>query len=429
MSKIVAYAKKRIDRRDYVFKTRQLWIDAENIWFPCIGLYCKETNILVSCPGFERWYLKLTEAEAMASATLQKRSYNICSFLNFVLWNTACDSINGLTLNDIRDFIVDFKDNNGVSRDLQSWNRGIADVYNFLLRFYEYNKDILNFSYRPEELFTINVIKDSRTGRKSIIRNYNKFSVKAPAKYKKKNRLLVHGYLEFILFEARKYDPMLVLGIALQAYAGLREGEIVNLTRQSIQQVYAGFGRVGKITIDLTKHAPFKKNGKTEFGSIKKLRMQEVYPDFIAEIQKCYEEHEELLTYLDAETAPDSPLFLNQWGKPLSVTSYCGRIRDLFREHFLPDLQKVCMENGTWAENASYIEAYQEEYPGAHMFRHWFTMYLVTQTDLSVEEIAKWRGDSSIESMMSYVHVNADMIALYKNSACRFQKSILEEIL
>ena len=222
---------------------------------------------------------------------------------------------------------------------------------------------------------------------------------------------------------------MLVLGIALQAYAGLREGEIVNLTRQSIQQVYAGFGRVGKITIDLTSHAPFKEKGKTEFGSIKKLRMQEVYPDFITEIQKHYEEHEELLTYLDAETASDSPLFLNKWGKPLSVTSYCGRIRVLFRDHFLPDLQKVCMENGTWAENAPYIEAYQEEYPGAHMFRHWFTMYLVTQTDLSIEEIAKWRGDSSIESMMSYVHVNADMIELYKNSAYRFQKSILEEIL
>ena len=87
------------------------------------------------------------------------------------------------------------------------------------------------------------------------------------------------------------------------------------------------------------------------------------------------------------------------------------------------------METGTWTENAPYIEAYQEEYPGAHMFRHWFTMYLVTKTNLSCEEIAKWRGDSSIESMMSYIHVNAEMLTLYKDSSYKFQKSLWEEIL
>lgn len=430
MNKVIPFTSRTAERKNYIFRNRPVKIQAENIFFPCISLYDRKTDILVAYPGFERWYLKLTEAEAMASSTLQKRAYNICSFLNFILWDTSCDGLNEVTLNDIRQFILKFKDVDTENvRDLQSWNRGIADVYNFLLRYYEYNKEILDFAYLPEELFSINVVKDAKTGRKSIIRNYNKFSVKAPPKQKKKNRLLVHGYLDFMLYEASRYDPMLTFGIALQSYAGLREGEIVNLTRSSIQQIYAGFGQIGKITIDLTKEAPFRADGKTEFGSIKKYRRQEVYPDFILAIKKHLEKHEGLLAYNGASEAPDAPLFINKWNRPLSVTSYCGRLRNLFRNHFLPDLQQICMETGTWAENAAYIEAYHEEYPGAHMFRHWFTMYLVTKTDLSVEEIAKWRGDSSIESMMSYVHVNADMLTLYKDSSYRFQRSVLEEIL
>lgn len=417
-------------RQKYVFRSCSIRINAEKIYFPCIVLYEKQTNIVVACPGFERWYLKLAECEAMATATMRKRSYNICTFLNFWLWNTKYDTLNELTITDIRNFIIGFKAlDNGTERDLESWNRGIADVYNFLIRYYEYNKDLLEFSFSPEDLFTVNVIRDSKTGKKSIIRKYNKFSTKAPAKLEKKNRLLVHGYLSLILCEAKKYDPMLTLAIALQAYAGLREGEIVNLTRGSIQQIYAGFGQIGKIVIDLSHPAPFRReNKKTEFGNIKKLRKQEVYPDFIEELLTLYEEHENYLTVKGASSDTNAPLFINKYGQAMSVASYCGRVKKLFKNNFLPDLQISCEQNGTWAENAPYIEAYQNNYPGAHMFRHWYTMYLVTQTDLSCEEIAKWRGDSSIESMMSYVHVNADMIALYKNSAYRFQETILEEI-
>ena len=180
-------------RQKYVFRSCSIRINAEKIYFPCIALYEKQTNIVVACPGFERWYLKLAECEAMATATMRKRSYNICTFLNFWLWNTKYDTLNELTITDIRNFIIGFKAlDNGTERDLESWNRGIADVYNFLIRYYEYNKDLLEFSFSPEDLFTVNVIRDSKTGKKSIIRKYNKFSTKAPAKLEKKNRLLVH---------------------------------------------------------------------------------------------------------------------------------------------------------------------------------------------------------------------------------------------
>ena len=417
------------NRKKFIFTNRPVEIATENVKFPCICLCEKETNLLVSTPGFERWYLNLSEVQAMATMTLQKRAYTICSFLNFWLWNTNCDRISELTLNDIRNFLIDYKKINAdTERDLDSWNRGISEVFNFLIRYYEYNKEKMEFSYRTEELCSVGVVRDSGTGRKSIVRKYNKFSVKPPAKHQKKNRLLVYGYLDFILEEAKKHDPMIVLGIALQAYAGLREGEIVNITRRNIHMTYAGFGRIGKICVDITRQAPFSQDGKSTFGNIKVLRNQEVYSDFVPIIQRIYEQHMNLLTLMDVPADPDAPLFLNKWRKPLSSNTYRVRVQKLFQEHFLPDLQRYCEENGTWAENAPYIQAYQEEYPGAHMFRHWFTMYLVTKTNLSTEEIAKWRGDSSMESMMSYIHVNADMLALYKDSAYRFQRSIWAEV-
>ena len=79
------------------------------------------------------------------------------------------------------------------------------------------------------------------------------------------------------------------------------------------------------------------------------------------------------------------------------------------------------------ADNAPYIDAYERNYPGAHMLRHWYTMYLLQHTDLTADEVSKWRGDSSTESMREYIHANADLIHTYKCSVFAFQRWVLEE--
>ena len=63
------------------------------------------------------------------------------------------------------------------------------------------------------------------------------------------------------------------------------------------------------------------------------------------------------------------------------------------------------------------------------MFRHWFTMYLLQNTNLTDDEISKWRGDSCIDSMQAYIHANSEFIRLFRESVFAFQKSVLEEIL
>ena len=126
---------------------------------------------------------------------------------------------------------------------------------------------------------------------------------------------------------------------------------------------------------------------------------------------------------------PDAPVFVNKKNGPMSVDTYKGRVKKLFYEHFLPDLRKASEQTGNWATDAPYIEAFEEDYPGAHAFRHWFTMYLFQKAKLTTDEISKWRGDSSRESMLTYIHVNADMLASFETTTHTFQRTLLEEIL
>ena len=444
MNKIISFTHKKDERKKYVFRNRAVKIKAENILFPCICLYDQETEFLVACPGYERWYLQLSRTTAQRSPTLQKKSYHICSFLNFILWHTDCDAINEITMDNIRGFLVDFRETaDGNQRDPSSWQRGITDVYGFLETYQKYNPQ-LQYAYSAKDLITTTVVRTMGAGRKAVIKETNKFFVKAPKKTKKKNRYLLPGYLELLIFNARKYDPMIALGIACQAYGGLREGEIVNLTRNSLQMIDMGFGRIGAIKIDLMDEAAFAKSfkGKCEFGYIKKYRVQQIYPDFIQQIIDLYNEHDSILALKGASDALTAPLFVNHQGNPMTVDSYCGRVEQLFREKFVPALKRICMTDGEWAENAPFIEAWEDkidphsgkrvrgEFPGCHMFRHWFTMYLLENTNLTHDEIAHvWRGDSSSEAMDEYIHVNSQMISLYKNSVFTFQRSILEEIL
>ena len=191
MSKVVPFNSKEIERKNYVFKNRAVRIPAENLLFPCIGLYHQQTDILVASPGYERWYLQLSRTSAQRSPTLQKKAFNICSFLNFLLWHTGCDSINEVTVENLRDFLIDFRETaDGDQRDPASWEKGISDVYSFLETYQKANPQ-LQYAYTVDNLITITAVRNMGSGRKAVIKETNKFFVKPPKKSKKKNRYLL----------------------------------------------------------------------------------------------------------------------------------------------------------------------------------------------------------------------------------------------
>lgn len=435
MSEILHFKSLSARRNEFIYRvsqTRVTTAEGKSLDFPCIALYHRESGIPAGYPGYERWLYEMQKAEAQGSETLRKKAIHLCSFLNFLLLNTSCDGPEDVTITDLRNFFVSYKTRpDGAARDPQEWTRGITDVMKFMHSYVSYNRDVVPCKVTPEDLITP-VSITLKDGKRSVVTDKaNRLYVKPPVKEKKKYRLLLHGHLDLLLYEARKHDPMILPAIMLQAYAGLREGEVVNCTVSNITRVYAGFGRIGKVVIDLTSPAAFAEGhgGRTGFGAIKVPRRQEVYPDFIDAVTRCLDDHEARLRADGHPTEGGEPLFYNAWGRPLSVSAYSSRLKNLFYSHFLPDLKKVCMAQDTWAENAPYIEAYEKEYPGGHMLRHWFTMYLLQCTPLKDEEVSHWRGDADITSMADYIHVNAGFISAFREAVFTVQGALLEEIL
>lgn len=424
----------KVYRQKCCFMNRNVQVngeDGELRKYPCIVLYEGETNIPILYTGLERYLCHLVKSELLNEKTLSARAYAICHFLNYILKKTDINTLHECTLETVRGFLKSIKTkSDGNQYNKSTWLRYRDYVMDFLLMYYTYNKEILPFQYVGEELQVLTIIKDEKHRKKvTIVRNAS-LSISTPKTTHKKNRILVDGYLELLLYEAKKYEPDITLGIALGAYAGLREGEVVNVTCDGVQTLRKGFGMVSGIEIDLSDKAPYFKNWskKTDPGTIKKNRIQKVYNDFVEDIVELYNYHIDLMESRGLNTSKDAPLFVNKHGNPMTVQVYSDRVKRLFYERFLPSLKMTCELQGTYADNVAFIETYENEYPGAHMFRHWFTMYLLTKAKLTSGEIMRWRGDSSQESMNDYIHENADLIEIFRESSYAFQAQILEDI-
>ena len=420
-------------RRDCVFRNRSVVLSGEDGTpekYPCIVLYEEATDIPVYYTGLERYLCHLTRGELLDEKSLAIRAYAVCHFLNYLLKETNICSLHECDLDTIRAFLrFKRKKPDGTDYKTDTWTRYRDYLSDFLTFYYECNCEQLPFRYFADELKTVFQTDERHPGRKRTIR-YTTLHIAAPRTTHKKNRILADGYLELLLYEARKYDPDIALGIAMGAYAGLREGETVNVANGRIKIRRKGFGIVAGIEIDLTEPAPFFAawKGKTDPGTIKKYRIQRVYNDFTAEFRKIYERHRALMEERGADTGANAPLFVNKQGGPMTVQVYSGRVKELFYKRFIPALKDMCEKRGIYGDHAAFIDAYMEEYPGAHMFRHWFTMYLLTKAGLTSGEIMKWRGDSSQESMNDYIHENQDMIRLFRESSYAFQTRILNDI-
>ena len=419
-------------RKNCIFRNRPVQVMGESGELenrPCIVLYEADTDIPICYTGLERYLCHLSSSQLLDGKTLSARAYAACHFLNYLLWDTDIRSLHECTLETIRGFLKSSRqkqDREDYNKD--TWLRNRDYLTDFLVLYHECSRDTLPFRYSGNELRTAMIIRDEERHRKVVMVYQASLHLKAPRTTHKKNRILVDGYLDLLLYEAKKYEPDIALGIALGAYAGLREGEVVNVSFGAVRTIRRGFGIVSGIEIDLMADAPFFTGwkGKTDPGSIKKYRTQRVYNDFVTAVTALLDEHTASMAARGFSTGKDSPVFVNRQGSPMTVQTYSDRVKSLFYQRFLPALRNTCEQQGTYADHAAFIDAYEAEYPGAHMFRHWFTMYLLTKAGLTSGEIMKWRGDSSQESMNDYIHENADMIRLFRETSYSFQAQILE---
>ena len=407
-------------------------MNGESYAFPCIGLYDRETGIPAAADtGLEMYLRNLVSKKGASQATMRKTAYAAVSFLNFLLTRDEIDGIQDVTAATLHDYwswyrTVRTGDGERL-RAMSSWGGSIEVVCSFLENYLVYNRNRAFFRYSEHDLRVVN--RNAKTG-------YDRpgFGIKPPGYTSVKNRILLYGYLDLLKRCAWKYDPMLLLALDLGCYAGAREGETVNLTPGGIRVISGPFGSADGIELDLSDEADFwNAEAVVPGGCIKRRRKQRVYPDFIPSFRNDLNRHlllrrEIMLKKGKDADDPDGPLFVNAGGNPLTVQMFSERLKKLFQMHFVPELEQYCIEAGCYDENKSYIDAYKADYPGAHMRRYWFTMYLKTKARLDDEEIRIWRGDRSATAFQHYLSLNYDLFEDYAKSAFYYQASIMEGI-
>lgn len=434
MGKIVKFQSRKEKREEYEYRLKSILLNDEDgsprLHF-FIVLANRETNETICFTRLERFVIDLANnGRTLSETTIRTAMYRVLSFLNFILHNTEINSLNMISEDDIRRFLLwSMKKEDGQTMKRNSWEKKKADVLRFLENYYKYNHNSVEFNYCADDFREKEDI--CARGRRmwgDAGPRYKSFNVVGPkdSGERERNRSIMYGHLDALRYTALKYDSMIHLAITLQAYAGLREGEVANLSFSDIT-INRSIGDVSGIYIRLTDSDRYR-TGKTHTGVIKKYRLkQQVFPDFEERVVEAIERHKDLLQVMGLPTEGDVPVFYNKFKRPMSVDTMTSRIRGLFMSEFLRVLEETSINTSFEGETLAYIASYRQEYPGAHMFRHWFTNYLITKKGLRDAEVRKWRGDSpNSMAYQQYIDTNVTLIEAYRKSTYSFQKHLLE---
>lgn len=400
-------------------------------FFPSIYLVEKDTQIPIGATHLEIYLWRHIE-KGNSLAAIMTAAKRWVQFLNYILEHesiTGLEKVDGNILTRFAEHIrkKDEKQAKYEGEEISpdTWYRYLWEVKECLQEYYERNHEYLEFSYEPKSLVK-NTQEYNRRTRK--IEEKQKIYWATPPKEKpRKLRYLPEAFLPMLLYEVKRYAPHLYFANLLQAYAGLREGEIVNITWDNL----VGLSDLGYIEIQITETADHvsEHKGKTPIGHIKKFRSRRVYPKFNNEIKKAYDEHLARVQLMRGDDFDwKGPVFWSKEGEILSTDSYSKDMRKVFLKHFVPDLKEYCLATGQYGIHKALIDEYEKSYIGNHAFRHWFSMYLKCHEKLDDNEIAMWRGDKNKNACKAYFHQNHEILMNFDKVIFQFQIDLFQVI-
>ena len=206
---------------------------------------------------------------------------------------------------------------------------------------------------------------------------------------------------------AVRYAPDIAFAMALQAFAGLRPGEVCNVRQEGspkgsgIVLTYLD-GKLMRAEIDLTHVYALRSDAKV-CGYIKKRRRQSVYPAFLEAFQTLYDRHKLYLagTVFEKDYCP---MFVNSYGMALTYENYYIRFRELVDTRLRPLLL------AHWdPECRVYGQMLCENKLGPHSLRHWFSVQLALR-GVKLAQLQFWRGDKNPESAFDYLQNKGDLM-------------------
>ena len=202
------------------------------------------------------------------------------------------------------------------------------------------------------------------------------------------------------------YAPDISLALAAQALAGLREGEVLNLHQESsplgpgILFTYEG-DVLSSIVLDVRKEHVLRRD-LVPTGTIKRPRLQHVYPSFNSLFFQIYTMHLEHLRSHGFDSRY-CPLFVDGRGSAMTYAVYRDRFRSLVRDRFVPAL--LASED---PDLYLYGMLVRERGLAPHCLRHAFSCMLVLMGE-DIHGLQMYRGDASPASCQPYLDSKKDI--------------------
>ncbi|MCL2775537.1 MAG: hypothetical protein FWD71_19665 [Oscillospiraceae bacterium] len=243
-------------------------------------------------------------------------------------------------------------------------------------------------------------------------RKHPMFQAKGFINHKKAFRELPTKAFQILLNLAFRYAPDIAFGICLQAFAGLRAGEVCNVRQEGSPHgnglIFTYFeDEPRKIEIDLTHELPLRSDGVI-CGKIKKERKQCVYPPFIRAFCSAYERHKEFLATRSFDTEY-CPMFINEKSLAMTYKDYSRRFAVLVQNHF----RSALLESDD-NECRIYGQLLYENRLNTHALRHWYSVQLVLRGE-NIAQVQYWRGDDNPTSAFEYLQNKGDLIKELEN--------------
>lgn len=343
----------------------------------------------------------------MASDAKAKLHY-VCSMLNYILIDNyeafGVGHVFKIQKDMLDTFFRDYaseKQANDNYRSKQSVNSCVTAVTGFFRKLCRKYGGYMELSiedlYYEKTLF-------SKRGRvqKKLIPN---FQVRGEYSEKHIFRDMPTKVFQAVINQAFRHAPEIVFAICLQAFAGLRPGEVCNV-RQECSPLGSGLsitsvgGIVKKVEIDLGTEYLLRSDG-VRCGGIKKKRRQRVYPAFLPVFCKVYEFHKKRMpNRLETKYCP---MFVGNCGKAMTYFDYRKKFEHLIVTYVRPFLLK----HGD-PECRIYGQLLYENSLGPHALRHWFSVQLVLMGE-DIAGLQYWRGDSNPSSAMVYLQNKGDL--------------------
>lgn len=326
--------------------------------------------------------------------------HNVVAFLNYVYFDRKyITRMNDLTIDMIQDFLNYYGTRGPIKKS--TVERCMNDVMNFIVN---YGKKHQNFPIKEDDMY-ISKKKRNKNNR-TITAKVPKFRVT----YTPSNALIFRDMpqkaFEIIYSHIFNNHKRILMAVALQAFAGLRPSEALNVRRPD-SKLGPGLmfqtvnGVVSKITIDLNEEYNLRSDLK-KVGGIKKERTQEVFTNFLPDFMSAYDEY---VKYLKGKKYEDAfgPLTLNKQGKAMTFPTYAAEFSTAVKE-CIPAL----LQSGD-PNLVLYGQILQVNSVSPHILRHYFTTRLVCDFNLDVPELMYWRGDKSPESALTYLQNKSDL--------------------